>query len=451
VRCGYCHRGVADGALVCPFCGFELAWAQQPPEPVRLSKTSAKGASPGLLWYCALGLLASAILSATVALGLLGAERGLEIRRQRSSQVGAEYHQRGLIHLEQGNYLLALAEFEEAVRLAPDHEDAREQLVLLQALLGVEATGPSGAPPEVLLSLYGEASALYARGAWSETITRLEELRSLDPAYRSQQVEQMLFDAYQAQGAALLEAGKLEESLSMLNKALELDPDDPEVAELQGWLSLYMEGLSHWDVDWDGVVDSLRELHGLNPTFLDVQQRLHDALLVVGDSFHEEGAWCVAESRYEEALGVMPSEEAQAKRDQARDLCLLAIAEATPSEVAPGAPALPLTTTVTPISSSDPGGFMGELVGRMEADATEMRIRVCVLDSEGVGVAGTGVEVSAEGWRSDSSTTETDGCCEFAGLMQQLDFTVELTDLRCVPFQVATIWGTEAQVNFVER
>jgi hypothetical protein len=87
----------------------------------------------------------------------------------------------------------------------------------------------------------------------------------------------------------------------------------------------------------------------------------------------------------------------------------------------------------------------------MDADATEMRIRVCVLDSQGLGVPGTGVEISAEGWRSDSSTTEADGCCEFAGLMQELDFTVELTDLRCVPFQVATIWGTEAQVNLVER
>ncbi|MDH4207720.1 MAG: tetratricopeptide repeat protein, partial [Anaerolineae bacterium] len=72
-----------------------------------------------MLWYSALALLASAILSATVGLGLRGAEQGLEIRRQRSAQVGAEYYQRGLIHLEQGNYLLALAEFEEAVRLAP--------------------------------------------------------------------------------------------------------------------------------------------------------------------------------------------------------------------------------------------------------------------------------------------------------------------------------------------
>lgn len=444
MQCGYCHKAVPDGALVCPFCGFELVWVEQPPEPLR-AKVAAQGNPPGVLWYSALALLASAILAATAALGLLGAEQGLEIRRQRSSQVGAEYYQRGLIHLEQGNYLLALAEFQEAVRLAPDDAEAQAQLVLLQALLGVEPTGPRGAPSEVLMSLYGEASALYAQGAWPEAIARLEELRTLDPSYRAEQVGAMLFEAYQAQGTALLETGKLEESLSMLNKALELEQDDPEVAQLQAWLSLYMEGLSHWDVDWNGVVDSLRELYGLNPTFLDVQQRLHDALLRVGDSYYEEGAWCVAESRYEEALRVMPSEAAQAKRGQAHDNCLAAIARATP-----GGATLPITTTVTSASSSDAVSYVGQLLGRTETDATEMRIGVCVFDSQGRGVPGTGVEVSGSGWPSGRDLTDADGCCRFAGLTLELDFEVELTDLPCVPLRVGTKWGTETQVEFVE-
>ncbi len=451
MRCGYCQKGVPHEVLICPFCGFELSPTQPPGDRASASRSDVRRDAPGLLWYVALILLGSALLSATVALGLVGAEHGLDIRRRRASELGAEHYSRALIHLEQGNYLLALAEFEEAVRLAPDHEDARKHLLLLQALLGVEATGPSGAPPEVLLSLYGEASALHAKGEWPEAIRRLEELRSLDPSYRPQQVEEMLFDACYRQALALLEAGRLEESLAMLSNAVELDPDDAEAAELQASLSLYMQGLSKWDVDWEGAVNCLRGLHELNPTFLDAEERLHDALLRLGDLYYEEGAWCVAESRYEEALRVIRSEAAEAKRDQALDLCVQAIAEATPTEGASGEPTQPSTNTAAPVSTPHTASFEGEIVGRAGADATEMRIRVCVLDGEGRGVPGTGVELSAHDWRSDPRLTDADGCYCFAGLAQELEFEVKLADLLCVPLRVATKWGTETQVEFVER
>jgi tetratricopeptide (TPR) repeat protein len=451
MHCPYCDKRIHGDSVLCPVCGSAVSRPESP--KVEATAASSRGSatnSPGLLWYVALALLASTLFSATVALGILGAEHGLQIRRERASLLGSDYYQRGLIHLEQGNYLLAMAEFEEAVRLAPDHEDAQEQLALLQTLLGVEASGPSGASPEVLLNLYGQASALYQQGAWSEAIVRLEELRSLDASYRTQQVEEMLFDAYQGRGRALLEAGRVEEALSVLEKALQLRPDDPDVAEIHAWLGLYMEGLAHWDVDSEGAVEPLRELHALNPTFLDVEIRLHDALLSLGDSYHDEGAWCVAESRYEEALRVMPSESAQAKRDQARDLCLQAIAGATPSPVASSEPALSTTTTLTPVPPSHPGEFVGQFVDRSPADATEMRIRVCVLDHRGVGMRDTGVELSSYGWRSDTMFTGDDGCCRFAGLTRELEFEVRLIQLPCVPIRVKTQWGTEAQVEFVE-
>jgi tetratricopeptide (TPR) repeat protein len=451
VRCGYCRRGVPDEALICPFCGFELAWAPEPPEPPTAVQADAKGDSPGLLWYMGLALLASALFSAIVALGLLGAEQGLNVRRERSGLLGEEYYQRGLVHLEQGNYLLAMAEFEEAVRLAPDHRDAQEQLGSLQTFLGVESVGSSGASSQALLSLFGEASALHGHGDWAEAIRRLEELRSIDPDYRGTQVGEMLLDSYHKQGEALLEAGELEQSLSVLNKALELDPDDPDVAELQRWLSLYMDGLAHWEVDWEGAVDSLRQLFELNPSFMDVQARLHDALLKLGDSYDEEGAWCVAESRYEEALRVVPSDAARDRRDRARELCLRAIEEATPSTPASAGTTQVITPALTAASSPIVEGFAGELLGYIETDATEMRVRVCVLDSRGRGVPGTGVELSAQEWRSDAIVTEADGCCRFAGLTEELAFEVGLTDLPCVPLVIATKWGTETQVKFVER
>lgn len=452
MRCPYCDTSVAEGALVCPVCGFAVGRGHRPErDSIDLDGPGVRSVSPGRLWYFALALLASALLSGTILLGLTGAEHGLDIRRQRGRELSQEYYARGMAHLEESNYLLALAEFEEAVRLAPDNAEALEQLGLLQAFLGEEAVAAGGVSSEALLNLYGEARTLYSQGEWAEAIVRLEQLRRVDPEYRAQEVEPMLFDAYRRQSAILLEAGELEDAASLLDKALELNPDDSDTAELRRWISLYMDGLARWGGDWETAVAVLRELYELNPSFLDVERRLHDALLSLGEVYEGQGAWCVAESQYAEAIQVMPSEAATAAHAEALSLCVQAIEEATPSAVASAVPTEVITATSTAVPLAEAGTYTGQFLGWTEADPTAMRIRVCVLNADGEVVPGTPVEVSLEGWRSGPSTTEADGCCEFAGLMQELEFTVELTELRCVPFRVTTRWGTEAEVSFVER
>ncbi|HUW96465.1 MAG TPA: hypothetical protein VMW58_11825, partial [Anaerolineae bacterium] len=137
--------------------------------------------------------------------------------------------------------------------------------------------------------------------------------------------------------------------------------------------------------------------------------------------------------------------------DEALGLCVRAIAEATPSVITSTVPIEPVSATVTAVARLEAGSFVGEALAPMEADATAMRIRVCVVNAGGDGVPGAGVEVSTEGWRSDPRTTEDDGCYEFADFTQELECTVALTHLPCVPVQVVTRWGTKIQVHFVER
>jgi tetratricopeptide (TPR) repeat protein len=452
VRCPYCDKRVPEDSVLCPVCGFAIR-GLDPPEGVFTSAVRRRAAtgSPGTLWYVALSLLASALVAVIVALGLMAAEAGLGVRRERAAELGQVYYERGAAHLEEGNYLLALAEFEEAVRLAPDNGDAREQYELLKTMVGDEDASSSGAPTEALLSLYGEASALYAEGQWGEVIASLEQLQGLDPTYRAEEVEGMLFEAYREQSLDLLELGELEDALSLLERALELRPNDADVAELHDSLSLYMTGLSRWGVDWEKSVETFQQLHELNPDFLDVSQRLHDALVSLGDLYYEEGAWCVAESQYTEALGVTESQQTRVKRENARELCVRAIAEASPSAQAPVAPMQPVSTTVSTVSPEAEGRFVGDFVGYEETDLTAMRISVCVIDAAGLEVPGAGVWISAQGWRSDPQEAGSDGCCEFAGLTQETGFTVELTELPCVPVQITTKWGKEAQVSFIER
>ena len=90
-----------------------------------------------------------------------------------------EYYRRGMLHLEEGNYLLALAELEAAVQLAPDYTEAQEQLARVQALIGDQSTEHSVPGGDVAGTLYRETRSLYAGGQWEDVIRNLEELRRL--------------------------------------------------------------------------------------------------------------------------------------------------------------------------------------------------------------------------------------------------------------------------------
>lgn len=452
MRCSYCDSTVPDDSVLCPVCGSRLGVEGSAGAPPRnVTKIDEKGVSPGLLWYVTLSLLALTFLSVTAGLALLGIVDGLADRRQMLRQKGLEYYSRGLIHLEEGNYLLALAEFEEAVRLAPDCAEAQEQLALLRDVVGYERVPTSETGQGMLTTLYGEASVLCSEERWTEGIAKLEELRRLDPSYQPEEVEEMLFVAYNQVGLRLMEAGELEQALHRFESALELRPDDPTTSQRRLFLSLYLSGLTQWGVDWENVVESLQELYELNSDFLDVERRLHDAYLSLGDLYFEEGAWCVAESQYGAALEIMVTNAAVTKRDGARQLCVEAISAATPVATTTTAPAEPVTPTASATYSAIPEGYVGEFAGYADADPTAMRISVRVVDAQGQGVPEVEVRISAYGWQADGKVTDGYGYCEFAGLNQELEFMVTLTELTCEPVQVSTRWGKEALVNFVQR
>ncbi len=447
--CRHCNSTVPDDSLFCPICGFRLRLeASLEPVAARGAVARGKGSSTGVLWYASLSLLASALLLSTVGLGLLAAQDGLEQRRQRDKEIGLEHYRRGLADLQEGNYLLALAEFEQAVQYAPDYAEAREQLASVQALIEDQAMPTSAAVGEAAITLQGEALAFYADEQWEEAIVKLERLRRLDSSFEREEVEEMLLNAYYQQAMCLMDAAELEEALAHLDDALKIRPDDSSIAQQRLWLSLYLAGKTQWGVDWERVVETFRELYELKPDFLDVEQKLHDAHLNLGDLHYEEGAWCVAEQQYAAALQIMVTQMGMTKRDEARELCAKAISAATPSVIPAAMPTQPTIPTVA--SSPLVRVYVGESAGYVEADETAVRIRVHVINALGDGMSGVEVEISAYDWR-DTAVTDADGYCEFAGLNQQMEFTLILTQLSCTPVQVSTRLGSAAQVNFVER
>ncbi len=447
--CKHCDSTVPEDSLFCPVCGFRLkVEASLQPVSVGRARTAERGGSPGILWFVVLSLLTSALLSAIIGLGLVGMRQGLEERQRRNRETGLEFYRRGLEHLEESNYHLALAEFEEALRLAPDCAEAHEQLAVVRALIDQQAMPTSVAREEAVVMLHEQARALYADGQWEQVILKLQQLRRLDSGYQRQSVETMLFDAFYQQAVSLMEAGELEEALAHLDSALEIRSDGENVSELRLCLSLYLVGLTQWGVDWERAVETFEELYGLKPDFIDVRQRLHDAYMSLGGLYSEEGAWCLAEHQYGKASQIMASQAAASKRDEAREACVEAVSAATPSVVPTAVltPSLALTTTV--VSSSPAQVCVGEFTGYVEADETEMRIGVRVMNSDGEGMPGVEVEISGYDWR-DTETTDAEGYCGFCGLSDETYVTVALKHLACAPVQIHCRWGTEARVDFV--
>ena len=142
------------------------------------------------------------------------------------------------------------------------------------------------------------------------------------------------------QGLALVADERYEEALRALDQALALDPDAAEVKAERELVSLYVDALGLWRLDWAHVVQDLETIKQQRPAFLDVGQRLALANDAWGDALSKQGQWYLAAERYTEAVAANASSEVQAKLTVAEQNCLqtpTSPAETPPADATPGA------------------------------------------------------------------------------------------------------------------
>lgn len=102
-------------------------------ERQRQEKEEAGGIS-AWWWLMLLALFVGCVLLGVLSAGLLGAYDGLKERAVLNQQSAEEHYQRGLAHLNAGQYELAVAEFDVALRLDPSHAEAARRLREAEAL-----------------------------------------------------------------------------------------------------------------------------------------------------------------------------------------------------------------------------------------------------------------------------------------------------------------------------
>jgi tetratricopeptide (TPR) repeat protein len=94
---------------------------------------------------------------ALAASGYLGMQAGQQARLERRAALADEHYRQGLARLDAGEYELAIAEFEYALQLVPDHPLAKQGLAEARARLATRPTPTSQATEEVARELFTQA------------------------------------------------------------------------------------------------------------------------------------------------------------------------------------------------------------------------------------------------------------------------------------------------------
>lgn len=351
MRCPQCRSEIPDGASLCPRCGAAVREAGSSGVPGSsgaqdvASETRPAvpphGLRSTLLWGVGLLLLLTLSIGAGAYLGM---REGEQQRVERLEREAEQHYQTGLQRLDEGNYELARAEFEYALRLDPGHPLADQGLAAAEAGPAIEPTPTARPEQPVTERLYRQARAHYLAGRWEDAAATLVSLRQLDPEYEREQVEDMLFSSRYEAGMALLEEDDFELGIFYLDRAVALRPLDEEAVAQRRLAMRYLEALNYWAVDWEECIERFEELYGLDPGYKDVFQRLYQAHVRYGDAWAAQGEMCPAVEQYDRALRLLNSDEVDDKRVDAAVLCRAA----TPVPLATLEGSQPITSTTLP-------------------------------------------------------------------------------------------------------
>lgn len=442
--CPECRRQVRGKAVFCPNCGVKLIPQRpnmSPEAPLEPQITGPGSASPEKRssWGCGSStLLVAAIVLAVlilVASAALGIYQGLRERNRLDRLAASEHFSKGLAHLEIGEYELAIAELESALRLDPSNGQAKVKLEEARSKQVVVPTPTSQIVLDTAATYFSEGRSLYERGSWDEAVAKLEGALALDPTHRRQEVDDLLFECYYQSGIQLISEDRMEEALLRWSQALEIRPESDGVKRQQSLASLYLAGMGYWQADWEQAIESFAALYELQPAYKDVAQRLCDARVAYGDQLYEAQEWCAAQAQYEGALTIHDSAEVSAKRDDAASQCA-------------GPPESTVTPAPGPQTPLPPEGtFVGQFVAYDAVEAHLMMVRGHVYAASGQGVQGAQVKISAYDW-SSIAVTDGAGLFSFDGLDNPLTYTLSLVDLPMLPVDVLAQEGRLAWAEF---
>ncbi len=240
-----------------------------------------------IVWALALILGFSLLVGATVLGIVQGMQESAHMRRQ-----SAQFHyEQGIRYLRAGQKQLALAEFQEALRLNPQHLEAQRQILVLLLPTPTPIPTPTPRPtptinPDLpLVTLLDMARQELEAGQWQRAYSRLEQLHLVAPEFQPDEVKALLYEAAYREGLELVEEDRLEEALRAFDRALQWKPNDPKALRQRDLTAAYILGVSYFYADWDSAIAIFEGLYREAPEYKDVRSRFVEAL-IEGARYH---------------------------------------------------------------------------------------------------------------------------------------------------------------------
>lgn len=435
--CPRCGTPLDPDAAFCSNCGLKIeqptrVLASNPPD-----SPPGEPTVPGSRRGCRTALTVGGIaLLVVVIVGLIAAAAvyfGLRDREQVQARQAEAYYEQGEAYMQEGQYELAIAAYDQALMLSPDHPFAAQRREEAMALLSGAPTPTSVAQETSLEELWREHLGYVATADWLQAVATAEQIMLRDPEYQRQELDANLYDAFLALAREAIEEDRMEEAQRYLSRALDIRPDDSQAIHLQNLARLYADGLRYYGADWASAIDRFEALYTIDPQFKDVTTRLRSAYIAYGQQLADDKAWCEAATQFELALELATDASLEALAADAASEC-----EAARTEEA---------QTPGVVIDAPAGTYVGREVQAEAVGSDKMFIRGHVYDASGAPVVGTRVKIQAWDF-SVYATTDDTGQFSFDGLANPVTYTLTLADLPSLPLDVQTAWGRLSWVVF---
>jgi outer membrane protein assembly factor BamD (BamD/ComL family) len=226
-----------------------------------------------------------------------------------------------------------------------------------------------------LIALYEQGKTNYELGNWAASTADFEQLRSLDASFRSDVVQEYLFQSYLNDGLALIEgAGEavdpIKTAIQRFASSLGIHPRDKRAIEERRLANLYLDGrLAYGKKDWSETITKVRDVYSARSEYAGgwAARTLYSAYVQQGDEYLAAGNCQMALDMYRlgQTIGVTDRSLAEQRVTEAQQ-CIsppTATMTATPTS-SPTPPAtdtprvtatpVPNTPTPRPTSTQSP-------------------------------------------------------------------------------------------------
>jgi hypothetical protein len=305
--------------------------------------------------FNALGLL----IVLTLAI-LAGYGSGLSIRKSNQSatitqQLGEQF-QYALVDIEFKRYANAKQRLEFIIAHDPSFPGAQDKLTQVLVMMNepTPTLTPSLTPTPDFTGAeqaFGQAQQQVSAQDWPGALGTLDQIRKLDPTYKTGQVDGMYYFALRNYGYDLItKQGNLEGGIYHFTLAERFGTLDRDANGLREGARYYLIGASFWELDWKQALFYFDQVYrgwsGLWDGTMTATERFFQASMRYGDQLVEQGNYCDAVAQYNNAQAISALDaQAQEGFERAYRECYPATPTITPTLASPtptsGTPSYP--------------------------------------------------------------------------------------------------------------